>query len=457
MPSKSSVGSCLARDAGIRKFFTPLFLALFAGLVSAGTLFAAPVGTFRGGAYGTFANSEAGPVATTLGHSAFLPCPCDGTDGETLENHTGNVSAGNGGEVLIADETLSTGRTTSTASSSSMRFTSRVEGLNALNGLITAAAVTAVSKTDIDANSITGNTDDSRFGNLQIAGKKFSPTVSPNTRVKLPGIGFVVLNKVTENGNGKSSGKVTVHMIEINITQDNSFNLPVGAQIVVGHATSGFSRRPLPVIMVGAAYGAAGRSNLSTEQKNQIGRAAFISLPCDGTDGETRRNTAAALNAGSTLSFGSVHTASFGGRTAQGTKARTKASVDNVQLLGGLIVAGNVTAVAQETVTAAGTRTRSAEGSGYSALQVMGTSVPGTVPPNTKMQLPGIGYVVLNEQHFPVTSSDEPTQVTGMRIVVNKINVLGLPVGSEIVVAHALAGAKKVVPESAAQVVASGQ
>ena len=44
-----------------------------------------------------------------------------------------------------------------------------------------------------------------------------------------------------------------------------------------------------------------------------------------------------------------------------------------------------------------------------------------------------------------------------MRIVVNAINLLGLPVGSEIIVAHAYAGAKKFAPQSAAQVVASGQ
>ena len=32
-------------------------------------------GSFRGQAYATFANAEAGPVATQLGRSAFQPCP----------------------------------------------------------------------------------------------------------------------------------------------------------------------------------------------------------------------------------------------------------------------------------------------------------------------------------------------------------------------------------------------
>lgn len=457
MPSKSSVGFCLARDGSIRNFLTPLFLGLFAGLMSATTLVAGPAGHFRGSAYGTFADSNAGPVASSLGRSAFLPCSCEGTGGETNSNRVDSVSAGDGGQVLTADETESTGRTASNAATSVVRMTSRIKGLNALDGLITAAAVTAVSKTRVDATSIEGNTADSRFGRLRIDGRSFGTTVGPNTRVNLPGLGFVILNKVTEIGNGKSAGLTTVHMIEIHITKENSFSLPVGSKIVIGHAASGFSRKSLPVTISGGAWAAEGKSDLDTKSKNEIGRAAFVSLPCNGTGGNTKRNTTSALSAGSALSLGSAHTSAFGGPTDAGTKARTMASVDNVRLLNGLITAGNVTAVARETITQAGRHRRSAAGSGFSALKVLGTPVPGSVQPNTKMQLPGFGYVILNEQIIPSGSSGHATRVNGMRVVITRNNPLSLVVGSEIIVAHAVASAKKFEPETAPQVVASGQ
>lgn len=457
MPSKSSVGFCLAREGGIRKFFTPLFLGLFAGLVSASATFAAPAGHFRGSAYGTFADSQAGPVASSLGRSAFLPCSCEGTDGETKSNRVDSISAGEGGGVLTADETETTARTASTAATSIVRMTSRVKGLNALDGLITAAAVTAVSKTNIDANAIEGSTAESGFGNLRIGGKNFGAKVSPNTRVSLPGVGFAILNKVTKNGNGRSSGATIVHMIEINVTKENSFSLPVGTQIVIGHAASGFSRKQIPIVVGGAAWAAEGKSDLDTQSKNEIGRAAFVSLPCNGTGDGTNENTTSALSAGSAFSLGSAHTSAFGGPTDAGTKARTMASVDNVRLLDGLIVAGNVTAVAQETIAQSGRRTRSAQGSGFSALRVLGTPVPGSVPPNMKMQLPGFGYVVLNEQIIPKDSSDNSTRVNGMRVVITSSNPLSLVVGSQIIVAHAGASAKKFEPGGTNQVVASGQ
>jgi hypothetical protein len=53
------------------------------------------------------------------------------------------------------------------------------------------------------------------------------------------------------------------------------------------------------------------------------------------------------------------------------------------------------------------------------------------------MTLSGIGYVILNEQKIPPASSNAPTEANGIHVFVTKANVLALPVGSEIIVAHA--------------------
>jgi hypothetical protein len=82
-------------------------------------------GSFRGQAYATFANAEAGPVATQLGRSAFQPCPCQGTGGKTLSNTVDRVATtdegGNPDGTLSADGTLSTVFTEKTSSSARVR------------------------------------------------------------------------------------------------------------------------------------------------------------------------------------------------------------------------------------------------------------------------------------------------------------------------------------------------
>jgi len=51
-------------------------------------------GSFRGDAYGTYANATAGTLATTLGRSAYIACGCKGTSGVTRSNTVNTVDAG---------------------------------------------------------------------------------------------------------------------------------------------------------------------------------------------------------------------------------------------------------------------------------------------------------------------------------------------------------------------------
>jgi hypothetical protein len=455
MSSKSLLAPCVAN---IRKFCAPLFGGLLLGLISASGAFAqSPTGTFRGDAYGTFANATAGSVAATLGRSAYLPCACEGTDGEVISNRIESLSAGKQGDVLTADEVVTTGFTGSTATGAIIKFTSTIDQLHVFDGLITATSIKAVSNTEIDQTTIKSNSNGSKFTNLTIDGQRIQATVSPNTHMRLPGIGHVILNKETKSGKGTSAGSLSVDMIVIHVTRENAFDLPVGSQIIIGHATSGFNREPIAVSMEGAAWATEGNTKLDESTQNQIGKAAFIAVPCNGTDSEPRNNTSAAVKAKSVLSIGAARTTAFGGPVASGaTVVRLVASVDNVQLLNGRIAAGNVAAVARETISTAGTLSRSTQGSGFTALRVMGTAIPDTVPPNTKMMLPDIGFVILNEQIIPPASSDTATKVNGIHVFVTKTNPLGLPVGSQIVVAHAHAHAKKF-PEPTPVVVAVGQ
>jgi hypothetical protein len=402
-------------------------------------------GSFRGNAYATFANAEAGPVATQLGRSAFQPCPCQGTGGKTLSNTVDTVEAGEDGRLLTANGTLSTVFTEKTATSARVKNTSKVTGLSALDDddgttdpLITADAIRAVANTSATSRSINSSSQGSAFVNLEIAGNQIEADVAPNTRVNLPGLGYVLLKSVKKGGNGTSLGTITVDMLTVVVTRDNSFDLPIGSRIVVAHAVSGFSRNEPAVIVGGQAYAATALATAGDDFANRVGKLAFITMGCEGTNGRVRSNNVNILDVADAdvLSSGTGRTTAFGGPTPSGTVAKTTATVEDLSLLGGLITADLVRAVARDTF-ANGERTSSTRGSRFVGLVVAGQPIDASSPPNTRVTLPGIGFVVINEQIVPDPASSARLQVNGLRIKVTRNNTLGLPIGTQIIVAHA--------------------
>ncbi|MEW6635567.1 MAG: choice-of-anchor P family protein [Actinomycetota bacterium] len=392
-------------------------------------------GSFRGNAYATFANAEAGPIATELGRSAFQPCPCRGTGGKVLSNTINSVATSDNGRVLRADVTRSTVFTKRGATSARVRNTSTITGLRALDGLITADAIKAVSNTSATTRSIKGSSTGSEFVNLRIAGKAIKSSVAPNTRINLPGLGYVLLKSVKSGGNGRIIRTTTVDMLTIVVTRNNTFALPVGSRIVVAHAHSGFSRTQPKSQLGGSAYAAQALATTDV-LKNRVGRAAFIVVGCEGTGGKVRTNNVNTLDVAGIITAGTGKTTAYGRQFATGGTARTTATVEDLSLLDGLISADVVKAVATDTYRN-GKRTSSTSGTRFANLSVAGLPVPVDVEPNTRLNLPGIGYVVINEQKIPAPNSTQRTQVNGLRVVVTQSNALGLPVGLQLVVAHA--------------------
>ena len=330
--------------------------------------------------------------------------------------------------------------TQKTATTATIQDTSTITGLNLLDGLITATTVKAVANVAATASSITGNPNGSTFANLKIAGNLISANVAANTVIALPGLGSVTLKKVSKSGGFTNLGRVVVQMLVVDIAQSNSLGLPVGVQIVVASATSAFSRTQPTVAVSGQAYATLANAKVGNSLQNRIGKAALVTMGCEGTGGETRSNNISSFNVGNIFTLGNGVTTAFGGPQNGGTVAKTTATIENVSLLGGLIGATAIKAVAQETFKS-GTRTRSTAGSGFVGLKIGGVTVSVNVPPNTELPLLGLGKVIINEQIIP--SGGGRTQVNGLRIVINTLNLLGLPVGSEIIIGHAEASAAR--------------
>ena len=172
---------------------------------------------------------------------------------------------------------------------------------------------------------------------------------------------------------------------------------------------------------------------------SQVGPTAQASLqqPC-GTDinNELVTGTAAGVNDLPLVQGGASNTSaqSFPTQTSQAIS-----DVVSVNLLAGLISAQEIKAVSTTTLDNSGFHL-SAAGSSFNNLLVAGVPILGTPAPNTRIDLLGLGYVVLNEQ-TPFTNNVEGQLAVNMlHIYINTPNVLGIPVGTEVVLASASSG-----------------
>lgn len=113
------------------------------------------------------------------------------------------------------------------------------------------------------------------------------------------------------------------------------------------------------------------------------------------------------------------------------TGAQSTSEVENVSAAGGAITADIVTAVATSYVNPDGGGS-DAEGSGFTNLVVNGVPVTTDVAPNTRVDLPGVGYAVLNEQ-IPSGNGVTSWGMTVNMIHVVLLNFLGQKTGDVII------------------------
>jgi hypothetical protein len=169
-----------------------------------------------------------------------------------------------------------------------------------------------------------------------------------------------------------------------------------------------------------------------------VGKTAPVSVgPGCGTPqtGLTASGTVASLNAPPRAVTGSVNTSAS---TAL-NKATGTSDVHNVNLLVGLIVGSEVKAVSTTFADNAGLHT-SAAGSKLVGLVVAGMPQSSSPAPNTTINLLGFGKVVLNEQIVTGTATTKKLTVNMIHVYITQSNVLGIAVGTQIVVASASSG-----------------
>ena len=213
--------------------------------------------------------------------------------------------------------------------------------------------------------------------------------------------------------------------------------------ILVINATAGGMARPVGAVAVaGEAYAlAAGAPPVV------VGGSPSVSLPASGGT-VTDATPGAGLGLGSGAGNADGLTASATGNADAGTVTST-AAIDIVELFGGVVRATDLR------VTATASASRGGSGSSMTATSLtVGGLVYTDARPNTRVELPGLGYVVLNEQRVGGDGNGSGSaSINAIHLWVTVPSALGVPAGTEIIVAHAAAG----VPDlDADRAVASG-
>jgi hypothetical protein len=164
--------------------------------------------------------------------TAPVMTPCLGTHGTVMTNTLAGLNLP---PILNSGTITDAGVTNLTIPMSSGRSTSTVQGLNLLNGLVTANVMTAqVVATADDANRVFSNASDSFLG-ISVAGHpEIVDSVPYNTSVSLAGLGTLYLKRVVRTG--PPIGILEMRSLELVVNQNNSYGLPIGLDLIVGDA-----------------------------------------------------------------------------------------------------------------------------------------------------------------------------------------------------------------------------
>src|SRR5437773_2537923 len=204
------------------------------GLLVGATTTSTHASSVSGEAFGVFVNA-AGVRVGPLPHVVLPP------DGGMVSDRLLGIAVPNAAAstTLEVVTTGSIGPSTATAQSSAT-----AEGVDLLNGLVTARVVVAMSSSTARGSTATSDAEGSSLIGFSINGS--SPTdvtPSPNTRISLPGV-TVILNEQIASGDGVHTSALTVNMIHVML--NDPLTGTITGDIVVSSAHSDVNFVPAP-------------------------------------------------------------------------------------------------------------------------------------------------------------------------------------------------------------------
>jgi hypothetical protein len=181
-------------------------------------------------------------VAHILKSSRTAPVSvgCLGTNGKV---HTRSVVSVNLSPLATSGTVTDTAEGDVTPSMVDSHTTSTVQALNLVTGTVTADVITsAANASTTDGSTFTFSDTGSGFVNLYVAGHpEITDNVPANTQVDLAGLGTLYLHRLIQKSNS-----IEVRMIELVVTQQNTFGIAVGTDIRIADAEASLHSNTKP-------------------------------------------------------------------------------------------------------------------------------------------------------------------------------------------------------------------
>ncbi|HKY90403.1 MAG TPA: choice-of-anchor P family protein [Nevskiaceae bacterium] len=343
------------------------------------------------------------------------------------------------GLLTVSDSRIS--ETPSQANATSMAETARI---NLFDGVIVAdvvrANVEAIARGDGSGFTAAGST----FAGLEVNGVRIA-NVRPNTRIGLPTIrdgAYVTLfetigdTSAPDRGqvaDGTYSAEVTVNMIHVHVPPLRAGRPPI--DIIVSHARAQADFPQTRVCTAAAPSAVSGHAYvLSTTIDHPAAPSLLVGFSGIPSTGGAASQSLADVFVPGLVTAGAASSSSVGTITALAARSVSKASVADVNLLDGQVTATIIQSQATSRA-AAGSRFSNANGTQIVDITVGGRRIADNPPPNRKFELPGIGFVVFNEQ---IRDGRAPghTGLTVRAIHLHADKLAGIVPGGDIIIAE---------------------
>lgn len=384
-------------------------------------------GVSGGSAYAAFLKAPVGSTLASIGPLFPVSLGCNTSTKSVSRSAASMTLDGFASSGTLLDQVVST----RTSTSASVQASATLQNVRVLGGLIGATTINSAASSTA-TSTMASSANNSTFVGLTVAGLPISGTPPPNTTIGLPGLGSVVLNEQSGPVNGKDATSISVTAIDVSITLKNTLGLPVGTHILIANAKSSFTRTSSRAIVSADAYGlfAFAKAGVAFVES---GPWAEATIGCTGGSKTVSTASVTVPNVGST---GTITDAASGKITSSGSQAQSSSSVQQVALLNGLITADLITTTAQATFN--GSLSASATTS-LTNLRIAGVPIATNPPPNTRIDIANVGFVIVNEQAMSLTATMVKINVNAVDLHITAPNVPGLPVGVSVVVAHSAA------------------
>jgi hypothetical protein len=362
-----------------------------------------------------------------------------------------------GGGVLKANilRTSSTSTVTNSPAEAKSTGVAETANVNVLEGLVTASNVRGVATATAGGSASSFSAAGSSFKDLVVRGVAMND-VTPNTRVDLPsdlfGAGsYVLLFERTGSTSGPAPGQIqggiyaadlTVNMIRVHIT--DKVPLTPGDQTLDLIISNAVAHADFPQLELCGAppkqsvSGHAFVTSATTDPSRLPTMVGFVDIPATG--GRDHQDLAQG-SVGSTVSAGASVSESNGSLSSTASTASSYAQASNVCVLRATSCTVGATKARSQSNSSANASGASSNDGGTELVGavVMGTPISANPPPNTVIDLPGIGFVILNEQFRDgAAPGHSGLTVRSIRVVITVPgNPFGLAQGAEVIVSEA--------------------